>query len=142
MAENTFIKNNNLFGMEDATLDATYATKVSIPQYLPKTECPSIDELYNDSKYRELITEINKSNVTDEQKEFLRVAATRHFQFRYDRVADYYAHQDKEMQELMEKSALVIIDLEDAIANGYVKLSNTIEKIRQVSGKEKHYDNM
>lgn len=142
MAENTFIKNNNLFGMEDTSIDSTYATKVSIPQYLPKTECPNIDALFNDAKYRELVAEINKSNVTPEQKEFLKIAATRHIQFRYDRIADYYAHQDKEMQELMEKSALVIIDLEDAIANGYVKLSNTIEKIRQASGKEKHYDNI
>ena len=141
MANSSFVKNNNLFGMEDAALDATYATKVSIPQYLPKTECPSIDALYNNSKYRELVAEIDKSNVTPEQKEFLKVAATRHIQFRYDRIADYYAHQNKEMQELMEKSALVIIDLEDAIANGYVKLSQTIEKIRQASGKGKHYDN-
>lgn len=139
---NNFVKNNNLFDMEDASLDSTYATKVSIPQYLPKTECPSIDSLFNDIKYRELVDEINKSDVTPEQKEFLRVAATRHIQFRYDRIADYYAHQNKEMQELMEKSALVIIDLEDAIANGYVKLSDTIEKIRQASGKEKHYSNL
>ena len=142
MANNNFVKNNNLFGMEDASLDSTYTTKVSIPQYLPKVDCPSIDSLYNLSKYRELVDEINKSGVTEEQKEFLKFAATRHIVFRYDRVADYYAHQNKEMQELMEKSALVIIDLEDAIANGYVKLSDTIEKVRQSSGKEKHYDNL
>ena len=139
MAE--FVKNNNLFGMEDETLDSIYSTKVSIPQYLPKNECPNLDSLFNDSKYRELINEINSSDITEEQKEFLRLAATRHISFRYDRIADYYAHQDATMQNLMEKSALVIIDLEDAIANGYVKLSNTIEKIRQASGKEKHYDN-
>ena len=45
------------------------------------------------------------------------------------------------MQELMEKSALVIIDFEDAIANGYVKLSNTVEKVRQLSGASKNYSN-
>ena len=137
-----FVKNNNLFDMEDASIDSTYATKVNIPQYLPKTECPSLDSLYNITKYKELVDEINKADITDDQKEFLKFAATRHIVFRYDRVADYYAHQNKEMQELMEKSALVIIDLEDAIANGYVKLSNTIEKIRQASGKEKHYDQL
>ena len=138
---NDFVKNTNLFGMEDEALDSTYATKVSVPQYLPKNECPNIDSLFNDSKYRELLNEINNSDVSEEQKQFLTLAATRHIQFRYDRVADYYAHQPKEMQELMEHSALVIIDLDDAIANGYVKLSQTIEKIRQASGKEKHYDN-
>jgi hypothetical protein len=33
------------------------------------------------------------------------------------------------MQELMEKSALVIIDFNDAIKNGYVQLSNEIEEL-------------
>ena len=46
--------------------------------------------------------------------------------FNYKNIAEYYAHASKEIQELMEKSALVIIDVDDAIANGYVKLSETI----------------
>ena len=33
------------------------------------------------------------------------------------------------MQELMEDSALVIIDFNDAIAKGYVKLNKRIENI-------------
>ena len=42
------------------------------------------------------------------------------------KIADYYANSSKEMQELMEKSALVIIDFESAIQLGYVKLNDTI----------------
>lgn len=33
------------------------------------------------------------------------------------------------MQELMERSALVIIDYDDAIKNGYVQLSSSLEEI-------------
>jgi hypothetical protein len=33
------------------------------------------------------------------------------------------------MQILMEKSALVIIDIDDAIANGYVKLTKAVEDL-------------
>lgn len=33
------------------------------------------------------------------------------------------------MQELMERSALVIIDYDDAIKNGYVQLSSSLEAI-------------
>lgn len=33
------------------------------------------------------------------------------------------------MQILMEKSALVIIDIDDAIANGYVKLTKVVEDL-------------
>ena len=37
------------------------------------------------------------------------------------------------MQRLMEQSALVIIDIDDAIANGYVRLSTTIDKLIEES---------
>lgn len=33
------------------------------------------------------------------------------------------------MQDLMERSALVIIDYDDAIKNGYVQLSSSLEEI-------------
>jgi hypothetical protein len=52
----------------------------------------------------------------------------RHIVFDYQKIADYYAHASKEIQELMEKSALVIIDFNKAIQNGYVKLSHEIAK--------------
>ena len=39
------------------------------------------------------------------------------------------------IQKLMEESALVIIDINDAIANGYVKLSKNIEKIMRETGR-------
>lgn len=116
-------------------IDDKYTTKVGVPQYLPSNKCPFIDELYNTKKYSELIAEINKSNVSDDEKKFLKFAATRHIVFRYDKIADYYAHGNKELQELMEKSALVIIDIDDAIANGYVKLSKNIEQIMKVNDK-------
>nr|DAT52234.1 MAG TPA: Cysteine hydrolase [Caudoviricetes sp.] len=35
------------------------------------------------------------------------------------------------MQELMEESALVIIDYDNALRNGYVQLSESLEEIMQ-----------
>lgn len=118
----------DLFGIEPEENEnyKKYTTKVEPPQYLPKNKCPSIYELVDTKKYSHLVNEINQADITPEQKEFLIRAATRHFVFRYDKIADYYAHQDKTMQELMEKSALVIIDYNDAIANGYVKLNKEL----------------
>lgn len=132
----------NSTGLFDVLLseeDNRYTSKISIPQYLPKAECPSIHELVGTKKYDELMTEIETSSVSEEQKEFLRQAATRHLVFNYSKVADYYAHQPKEMQELMEKSALVLIDFDDAIANGYAKLDHRIRDLalKQYSIKEK-----
>ena len=70
-----------------------------------------------------MIRRINSSNVSDAEKEFLRLAATRHIVFNYERIADYYASANKEMQELMEQSALVIIDFDRAIELGFVQLN-------------------
>lgn len=109
--------------------DNKYSKKINIPQYLPKEKQPNIEELYNIKKYSTFIRNINNSNVSEEEKKFLKFAATRHIVFNYSKVADYYAHADKEMQKLMEQSALVIIDVDDAIANGYMKLSKNIRNM-------------
>lgn len=103
-----------------------YTTKVDIPQYEIKGEKPKINELYDTTKTQELINKINKAYIDDEQKKFLIEAAKRHTVFDYSKIAEYYAHQNKEVQELMEDSALVIIDFDDAIKNGYVQLRSEI----------------
>ena len=69
-------------------------------------------------------------DIPPEEKSFLKLAASRHIVFNYEAIADYYAHSDKKVQELMEHSALVMIDIDDAIANGYVKLSRRLNEIR------------
>lgn len=111
-----------------------YSKKVVPPQYVPSSIAPDISHLCNTSKYGELVREIQKSNLPDYEKEFLMLAATRHIVFNYAKIADYYAHATPEMQKLMEQSALVIIDINDAIANGYVNFSNLIKDISNASG--------
>lgn len=76
-----------------------------------------------------MLMEIEDSNLSDTEKDFLRKAAQRHNQFNYKRIAEYYANASAEMQDLMERSALVIIDYDDAIKNGYVQLSSSLEEI-------------
>lgn len=107
-----------------------YTKKICVPQYTPKMEeCKGILKTIDIAKCKQLIKEINNSNVSEQEKEFLRFAAMRHVKFNYSDIAEYYCHANKEMQELMEKSALVIIDVDDAIANGYVRLGKRIEGI-------------
>ena len=96
-----------------------YTFKVNIPQYEITGDCPEINELYNDEKTEEIIGRINESSATEEIKEFLRIAAQRHTVFNYRNIAEYYAHAEPEVQELFEDSALVIIDVNDAIAKGF-----------------------
>ena len=109
--------------------DNKYSRSVSIPQYEIKGDKPFISELYLNKKVVDLLKHIESSNVTVEEKKFLTIAAYRHYVFNYDKIAEYYAHANKEMQELMEESALVIIDINDAIMNGYVIASKKIDSI-------------
>jgi ParB-like chromosome segregation protein Spo0J len=118
------------FPFEDKVLEAeeVYTKNIEAPTYEPKNEKPKEEELYNEDKVKELIKKIGLSNIQKEEKEFLIKAAYRHTVFNYQSIADFYAHSNKEVQELMEDSALVIIDFNKAIENGYVKLSKEIEQ--------------
>ncbi len=119
---------NKILGLEDEG-EEKYTKKVTVPQYEIKGECPEFSEMFNIEKANSLLEKINASNVSEEEKEFLRYAAMRHNVFHYGNIAEYYAHANPEMQELMEESALVIIDFDDAIRNGYVKMSGLIEEM-------------
>lgn len=109
--------------------DDTYTKTTNIPQYDITGEVPDITELVDEGKTNELLEEINNSNLSFAEKDFLRKAAQRHLAFNYKKVAEFYAAASEEMQDLMEKSALVIIDYNDAIANGFTVLSDKIKKM-------------
>ena len=111
---------------DDEDGDGKYTAAVNVPQYEVQGERPNIADMLDSSKADELIREIEQSTVSDEEKAFLIQAARRHNVFNYRSAAEYYAQASPEMQRLMERSALVIIDIGDAIANGFVKLQGEI----------------
>lgn len=121
------MKQDDLFGYEhSAEIDGQYTSKITVPIYKPKGRQPHILELMDQSKAKALIKEIQESTVSEEEKAFLIEAAKRHSVFYYSKIADYYAHAGFEMQILMERSALIIIDFKQAIELGYVKLADEI----------------
>ena len=103
-----------------------YTQKVQIPVYEPTGEKPEVQSLFDDSKAVQLCEQITRSNLSTEEKMFLLAAANRHVVFNFEEIANYYANASVECQELMENSALVIIDFDKAIENGYVALSEKL----------------
>ena len=87
---------------------------------------PHLAEIIDRVKTRELERKIQQSNVSEDEKCFLMLAAQRHNGFVYDLIADYYSHASAEMQNLMEESGLVIVDFDKAIELGFVQLSEKI----------------
>jgi hypothetical protein len=113
----------------DSDGDPMYSDAILSPVYEPAAECPKIDELADFSKTLALAQEINESGLDEEIGGFLKAAASRHTVFNYDKIADYYAQASPEVQKLMEKSALVIIDFDQAIENGFVRLTDRMKDL-------------
>ena len=107
----------------------SYTQKVDIPTYEPSETKPDIKDLFDDSKAFDLIAKIKAAKLPQAEKDFLMLTAGRHVVLNFQLIADYYAHSDKQVQELMEASALVIVDIDDAIANGWVNLSKKLDEI-------------
>lgn len=100
-----------------------YTKNIKSPEYKAKGAKPEMFELYNDDKTEKLIEKINNADISEEDKTFLKKAAYRHIVFNYENIAEFYTHSSKEVQELMEESALVIIDLKSAINNNFVQMT-------------------
>ena len=120
-------KQANLFGQSEQA-DTIYSKNIKAPTYEPSNKKPHLIELLDSTKTKQLIREIEDSTAEPEEKAFLIEAARRHSVFNYEKIADYYAHSPIEVQHLMERSALVIIDFEKAIHNGFVKLCEKIKE--------------
>ena len=103
-----------------------YTKKIQTPIYEPKGDKPNENDLCDDTKTNQLLEEIKHLDAPKNVKQFLSLAANRHTVFNYSQIAEYYCHAPIEVQELMEKSALVVIDVNKAIENGFANFSQEI----------------
>jgi hypothetical protein len=110
----------------DESEEKKYSVKIEAPIYEPTGPKPHLLTIYDDSKTRKLCAEIEASDIPHDVKSFLKIAAQRHTVFNYELIAEYYAHAEPEIQKLMENSALVIIDFDKAVENGFVRLCDEI----------------
>lgn len=129
------------FGLEDLAeveeppAENIYTSKVDIPQYEPSGEDVSLADCVDKEKYELLMKHIKDSSISDDEKFFLILGAARHLCFNYKKIADYYAGKaSPEMQKLMEESAMVLIDYNDAIKNGYAVLRKTVTDLMTEDG--------
>jgi hypothetical protein len=113
-----------------------YTQKVDIPTYEPSEIKPNVKDLYDDAKAFDLIDKIKASKLPQAEKDFLMLTAGRHVVLNFQLIADYYAHSERPVQQLMEDSALVIVDLDNAIANGWVNLSKKLDDIYDEDNEE------
>lgn len=116
--------------LDDAQpIDSDYSRKIDPPHYHITGAKPKTSELVDMSKVAELQAAIDAAELPDDVRAFLTAAAQRHAVFNYAAIAEFYAHADPKLQQLMERSALVIVDFDDAIRQGYVRLNATLTRL-------------
>ena len=113
-------------GNLEGVLDDKYTKKIIPPIYEPKGEEPGLDELMDREKADKLIAEIEKAEIPEDVAMFLKASAERHIVFHFGKIAEFYCHADAKVQDLMERSGLVIIDFDKAIENGFVHMTERL----------------
>jgi ParB-like chromosome segregation protein Spo0J len=114
-------------------LSENYSRKIEAPIYEITGKCPSVPEMMDRAKTETLQAEIDRAVLPDDVRAFLHFAAERHTVFNFRNIAEFYAHADADTQDLMERSALVIIDFDRAIEEGFVQLS---QELMDLAGQE------
>lgn len=109
-----------------------YTGKVDPIQYEPKLDAPPpVTALVDRARANELVRQIRDvPDIPEDVADFLIAGAQRHLVFNYGNVAEFYAHASPEVQALMEASALIIVDYQDAIKHGYVRITEELEQLR------------
>lgn len=113
----------------DEDSDNPYTQNVITPTYTPTGEKYDPEELYDTTKADQLLAEIEGADLPESVQKFLTFSAYRHVVFNYQRIAEYYASAPRNIQDLMEQSALVIIDINNAIDNGFAILRDQLLSI-------------
>jgi len=108
-----------------------YTRKIYTPLYTPSENKPLLSELYDTSKRDELVSEIESDdNLDDDMKNFLISAAERHVSFDFAKIADFYSHLPIKYKHHFENSALVIIDFDKAVRNGFISYQKEVDESR------------
>ena len=103
--------------------DNNYSRKIEAPDYEPTGRNVTVDELYDARKTERLIEEIERLKIDVDVRRMLIHAAHRFTRFSFANVAEWYSQQkDERVREIMRKMAMVIIDFDDAVENGFVHL--------------------
>lgn len=108
-----------------------YTSAINVPQYEIVGERPAVSELFDQTRTKQLQAQIKAAKIDPEIADFLNLAAQRHTIINYRKVAEFYPHAPAEVQQLIEESALIIVDMNNAIRNGYANFMDRIDSLEE-----------
>lgn len=107
-------------------LDNKFSANLGTVIYEPKETNHKPEDFYKIDET--IFDEIDALNSSDELKKFLKLRACWLAELSFDKIADYYAYQaTPEEQVIFEKLALVLLDRDKLIENGYSDLLKDID---------------
>lgn len=115
--------------------------EIDIPVYTPSPTKPSVSTLVDNTTRDALLDDIEKLDCPNEIKDILRTRAAYFADLNFQKIADYYAHeQDESVKEMFRKLGMVIVTPPEAIELGIAKLTKRVvdnfEDFKKVRGKE------
>jgi len=99
---------------------------IEIPFYTPSEIQPEIFELANIDKTKDLIKKIDLLKVDERLKEILKIRASFFTDFNFQRIADYFYKENKEVQDVFKDLGLVILAPKEALERGFIELSEEV----------------
>jgi hypothetical protein len=99
---------------------------IEIPFYTPSEIKPEISELANLDKTKDLIKKIELLNIDENLKDILKIRASFFTDFNFQKIADYFYKENKEVQDVFKDLGLVILAPKEALERGFIELSESV----------------
>jgi hypothetical protein len=99
---------------------------IEIPFYIPSEIQPEIFELANLDKTKDLIKKIDLLKIDESLKEILKIRASFFTDFNFQKIADYFYKENKEVQDVFKDLGLVILAPKEALERGFIELSENV----------------
>lgn len=124
-----FAVENFGFGFYEDDVEEKYTDLVKGLIYEPTEGCaPSVLMLADTADADALKEKLSSyDGLTDDERDYLELAAQRFVKFDYEAAADYYASASPQMQEAMEAAKLVIVDTGATVENAAKDFVQRIE---------------
>ena len=111
---------------KDKDLNEEDLFDIEIPFYTPSKIQPEINELADLKKTNLLIDKIDLLKIDQELKDILKARASFFTDFNFQKIADFYSQQEKEVKEIFEDLGMIILAPKEALKKGFIELQEKV----------------
>jgi ParB-like chromosome segregation protein Spo0J len=111
---------------KDKDLNEEDLFDIEIPFYTPSEIQPEINELADLKKTNLLIDKIDQLKIDQELKDILKARASFFTDFNFQKIADFYSQQEKEVKEIFEDLGMIILAPKEALKKGFIELQENV----------------